>query len=289
MAARRTYEIGVGDTPLKWIGSQYVPVHLGEPSLIGMGWRYLLPNEVPEYHAANAEGPVMVERAIASPRSGFVVLTLVGVVMRHAIVGDNSSKIMTVRRIVVVDSTLNVHHIRHLTPSEHRERAVAVLSDCGNTVLVTNQWAKGATPAGLTARPYIEIYKRSALNTTDGCGYGLAVRFEIDHARLKARNFGVAKLCTFSPCSRFVMLLFENGTCSMLDIEECSSGNQPLRFRVLCNPAPRPVDAVRRFVDLRWNQSGIWICTTHNVQNTASLNEITASHLSSTVQNLALF
>ena len=61
-----------------------------------------------------------VERAIASPRSGFVVLAIVGVVM-DAIVGDNSSKIMQVRRIVVVDSTLNVHHIRHVTPWEHRQ------------------------------------------------------------------------------------------------------------------------------------------------------------------------
>ena len=156
-------------------------------------------------------------------------------------------------------------------------------------MLVTNQWAKGSTPVGLTARPYIEIYKRSALNTTDGCGYGLAVRFDIDHARLRARNFHVAKLCAFSPCSRFVMLLFENGTCSMLDIEECSGGNQPLRFRVLCNPAPRPVDAVRRFIDLRWNQSGIWICTMHNAQNTAVLPPMLSSHVSSTVQNLALF
>jgi hypothetical protein len=72
----------------------------------------------------------------------------------------------------------------------------------------------------------------------------------------------------------------------MLDIGECGS-NSPLRFRSLCNPAPRFYGHIKRFSNLQWNSGGIWLQTTHHA--TPQAGTASGHHIHCTVQNLALY
>lgn len=294
---RRTFALDAERRVVGFSEGAKLDLHLGDPSSLGRGWRYLIPGEDPNgdgttWMRANEHGPVTVSRAIASSSSGSIVLTMTGDVLASPTVLKCVSECLTVRRIVVVDRMLKVHHVRHTTGREMLSRPVALISPSGDHVVVTNRWYSSGQQGH---RSFIEIHSRRdhfiapnvcTTKLENNGKFNLVARYEIDHARLRTRSFDVSKLCAFSPCSRFLLLFFENAQCAMLDIGECGS-NSPLRFRSLCNPAPRFYGHIKRFSNLQWNSGGIWLQTTHHA--TPQAGTASGHHIHCTVQNLALY
>ena len=265
-------------------GIKTLELHLGEPRSLGVGWRYLVPGEDPNGDGAtwmrsNENGPVTVTRAIASAGSGSVVLTMTGDVLAHPTVLKSVSECLTVRRVVVVDHTLQVHHIRHTSHREWLSKPVALISPSGDHVVVTNRWQLPS--GGGEHRAFIEVHAR-----LPGGAFDLAARYEIERGRLRARGFDVTKLCAFSPCGRFFLLFFENATCAMIDVGECGR-HALLRFRSLCNPAPRFYGNIRCFSNLQWTESGVWLQTT--IHATPQAGTASGNHIHCSVQNLSLY
>lgn len=285
---RRTFAVDAARRVVRMTESKTAPLHLGEPEGLGSGWRYLVPGEDPHgngsWTQSNDLGPVTVTRAIASSSSGSIVLTMTGDVLAHPTVLKCVPECLTVRRVVVVDRALRVHHIRHTTGRETASRPVALISPSGNHVVVTNRWHRRASSHGA----FIEVHVRAHTGGERVSGdFRLAARYDIDGARLRARSFDVSKLCAFSPCGRFLLLFFENATCAMVDVGECGHRSL-LRFRALCNPAPRFYGSGKRFSNLQWNDSGIWLQTTHHGTTTEG-NPANRGFAHAIVQNLALY
>jgi len=283
---RRTFALGADRRVLAMTESKRLPLHLGEPETLGRAWRYLVPGEDVNgdgstWMRANEHGPVTVTRAISSSSSGSIVLTATGDVLAQPTVLKSVSECLTVRRVLVVDRALAVHHIRHTTGREASSSTVAIISPSGDHVVVTNRWHSVVD----NHRAFIEVHARvhPAGGRASGGEFGLVARYDIDRARLRTRSFDVAKQCAFSPCNRFLLLFFGNATCAVLDIGECGH-HSLLRFRSVCNPAPRFYGNVARFSNLHWNGGGIWLQTASQLTTTASG---TQSHC--TVLNLALY
>ena len=294
---RRTFAVDAERRVGPFPGSKTLELHLGEPASLGRGWRYLVPGEDVNgdggtWMRANENGPVTVTRATASAGSGSIVLSVTGDVLAHPNVLKSVSECLTVRRVVVVDHTLQVHHIRHTSHRENLSKPVAVISPSGDHVVVTNRWQSPS--GGGEHRAFIEVHARrppavgpqGEVEMNPGGAFDLAARYEIDRGRLRARSFDVAKLCAFSPCGRFLMLFFENATCAMIDVGECGR-HSLLRFRSLCNPAPRFYGNIRRFSNLQWNDSGVWLQTT--IHATQQAGTVSGHHIHCSVQNLSLY
>jgi len=294
---RRTFSLDAERRVGPFPSSKTLELHLGEPASLGRGWRYLVPGEDPNgdgstWMRANQNGPVTVTRASASVASGSIVLTMTGDVLAHPTVIKSFSECLTVRRVVVVDHMLQVHHIRHTSHREWMSKPVSVISPSGNHVVVTNRWQSPS--GGGEHRAFIEVHARrdpsvdpkGEVESMPGGAFDLAARYEIERDRLRARSFDVAKLCTFSPCGRFFLLFFENATCAMIDVGECGR-HSLLRFRSLCNPAPRFYGNIRRFSNLQWNDSGVWLQTT--IHATPQTETASGHHIHCSVQNLSLY
>lgn len=294
---RRTFALDAERRVGPSSGTKTLELHLGEPGSLGRGWRYLVPGEDPNgdgstWMRANEHGPVTVTRATASAGSGSIVLTMTGDVLAHPTELKSVSECLTVRRVVVVDHTLQVHHIRHTSHRENLSKPVAVISPSGDHVVVTNRWQSPS--GGGEHRAFIEVHARrppavspkGEVEAMPGGAFELTARYEIERARLRARSFDVTKLCAFSPCGRFLLLFFENATCAMIDVGECGR-HSLLRFRSLCNPAPRFYGNVRRFSNLQWNDSGVWLQTT--IHATPQAGTASWHHIHCSVQNLSLY
>ena len=256
--ARRNWSIDAqGQLSRRTEDDVTIPVHLGDEPKLGKSWRYVVPGEVPEFPQANANGTVTVRDCCASGQSGSVVLTVDGVVFMDHFGSDSSSQIFNLRRVIIVDRALKEHHIRHMCRfGEQCTQPTASLSPDGETVVFVNKWTpETAHIHHAGSQPFVEIHKRRALTGK----FGMCAQYDLSRQRLKTHAFDERKLGTFSPCGRFFLLLFQNGTFGMIDIDLCSCANNTLSFRVLCTPAPTRYPHLGLFSKLQWNDSGIWV------------------------------